>query len=203
MTPGPSRILKTAVRESLVKISTIDSGNTFGARFWTDGKREAPMLPDQPWLRRNPGNDELFWTDECEEIAVEEPWGDSNDYAGTPFADEPSVEDYRRALATGVASSHEKEHYVRMRLWWATNDPVRRGEVNTPGDRDNLLKLLELLDDSDPNQRLMAAEVCRELGEFERASMLLEFQFPEDYNHAVNLIKKLNEQQDCTVCEVA
>lgn len=199
MTPGPNKILKTALTGSLVKITTISSYNTIGARFWTDGKREAPMFPDQPRLRRHPSNDELFWTAECEKIAVEEPRGVSDDYADTPFAQEPSVEDYWRALATGVASSHEKEHYIRVRLWWATNDPVRRGETNTLSDRDNLLKLLALLDDSDPNQRLMAAEVCRELGDFDRASVLLDFPFPEDFNHAVNLIKKFNEQKDVTV----
>ena len=161
------------------------------------------MLPDEPWLRRHPSNDELFWTDECEEVAVEEPWGDSDDYAEIPFADEPSIEDYQRALATGVAPSHEKEHYVRMRLWWATNDPVRRGETNTLSDRENLLKLLTFLDDSVPDQRLMAAEVCRELGDFDRASVLLKFQFPKDYDDAVNLIKKLNEQKDVSVRQVA
>jgi hypothetical protein len=30
---------------------TLASGNTIGARFWTDGKMEAPMLPDQPALQ--------------------------------------------------------------------------------------------------------------------------------------------------------
>ena len=203
MTPGPNKIIKTAVTGLLVKIATINSGNTFGARFWTDGKREAPMLPDQPRLRCHPDNGELFWTDECVEIAVEEPWKASNDYADTPFAKEPSIEDYRRALDTDLVASHEKEQYVRIRLWWATNDPVRQGETNAPTDRDNLLKLLTLLDDSDPNQRLMAAEVCRELGNFDHASALLKFHFPKGYDHAVNFIKKLNEQKDFIVRELA
>ena len=30
------------------------SGNTIGAKFYTDGKREAKMLPDHPWLVKCP-----------------------------------------------------------------------------------------------------------------------------------------------------
>jgi len=58
-----------------VKFSTIASGNTFGAVYWTDGKREAPMLPDDPWLRKSPTEGVLFWSDECEEIGSIGRWG--------------------------------------------------------------------------------------------------------------------------------
>lgn len=203
MTPGPHKILKTAQTGSLVKIESLNSGNTIGARFWTDGKCVAPMMPDTPWLRRHPVSGELFWTDECDEIATEVPWGDSNEFPGVPFADEPTLEDYRHTLATGLASSPEKERYVRMRLWWATNDPVRLGETDALKDRDNLQKLLTLLDESNANQRLTAAEICRELGEFGRAAALLEFAYPRGYLRAVSLIKTLNEQKDVEVRELA
>jgi len=203
MTPGPHKILKTVPTGLLVKIESLNSGNTVGARFWTDGKCVAPMMPDQPWLRRHPVNGELFWTDECEEIATEVPWGDSNEFPNVPFADEPSCEDYRRLLETGGASSHEKERYVRMRLWWATNEPVRHGERDSLKDRDNLQKLLPLLDESNANHRLTAAEICRELGDFDRAAALLEFAFPRGYLRAASLIKKLNEQHDVEVHELA
>jgi hypothetical protein len=58
------------------------------------------------------------------------------------------------------------------------------------------------LNDSDPEQRLMAAEARRELGNFDRASMLLQFNFPDRLNHTANFIKKLNEQKDVTVRQV-
>jgi hypothetical protein len=201
----------------LVKIETIQSGNTFGACFWTDGKCEAPCLPDLPWLQRHPKSNELFWTDECEKISEEDNPEDDffeellseetavkqpGEYADTPYAVKPSVDDYNRALATGLASSNEKERHIRMRLWWAANDPIRRGKASTLSDRDNLLQLLELLNDSDPEQRLMAAEARRELGNFDRASMLLQFNFPDRLNHTANFIKKLNEQKDVTVRQV-
>lgn len=206
MTPGPNQILKTPLTGALAKITTIMSGNTFGARYWTDGKREAPMLPDQPWLRMVPGTGELFWTDECEAVGEEEPWTGNSEFANVPYAEEPAVEDYVRALSDGMASSPEKESYIRMRLWWAANDPVRHGKTATPlwpGHRDNLIRLLALLTESDPHQRLMAAEVCRQLGNFTRASELMTLDFPQDYQRAVNRIKTLNDQCDQVVRQMS
>jgi len=50
MLPGPTIVRKCSTCGKLIAQPTLLSGNTFGARFWTDGKREAPMLPEQPWL---------------------------------------------------------------------------------------------------------------------------------------------------------
>ena len=137
MTPGPTQILKISPTGTLVKIATIASGNTFGARFWTDGKQEAPMLPDQPWLRRHPETDELFWSDECEEIAEETPWGEDESYPKVPFAEEPTLDDYRRALVSGIVTTPEQMRYVFMRYWWAVNDPLRHGDASTTPPSEN------------------------------------------------------------------
>ena len=205
MSPGPNQILKTPLTGAIVKIATLMSGNTFGARYWTDGKREAPMLPDEPWLRLVPGGGELFWTDECELVGEEASWGGGGEFANAPFAGEPAMEDYLRALSNGVASSPKKEHYVRTRVWWAVNDPVRRGETPAPswlGYRENLISLLTLLSEAIPDQRLTAAEVHRELGNFDRAVELLTFAFPQGYHRAVGCIKALSEQGDSAVRQI-
>jgi len=44
------------------------SGNTFGATFWTDGKRDAPMLPDLPEFVKCPHCKLLLWINEQEEL---------------------------------------------------------------------------------------------------------------------------------------
>ena len=206
MTPGPIQILKISLSGTLVKIATIASGNTFGARYWTDGKQEAPMLPDQPWLRSHPETGELFWTDECEEVAEETVWEDDESYQDVAFAEEPTLDDYRRALLSGVVSTPEQKRYVLMRYWWAANDAARDGDASAapPSDfSERLLQFRALLDTTDPNQRLMAAEVARQLRDFSTATHLLDFQFPEGYSRAVNLIKKLTNEEDSTVHEVA
>jgi len=207
MTPGPNKILKIPTSGVMVKISTIGSGNTCRARFWTDGKMEAPMLPDNPWLRRHPTSGQLFWTDECEEIGEEEPWKPKDTaFADVPFAEEPTLEDYRIALATGVAASIEQEKYIRIRFWWTANDPVRRNEINEAKDEDfydNLFKLSALLDIANPHERFMALEARREMQDFEMVHRCLrEFEFPANYAETVILIKRLADEEDFTVREI-
>lgn len=206
MTPGPNIVLKIVYTGTLVKITSIASGNTFGARYWTDGKREAPMLPDSPWLRRHPATNELFWTTDCEQVAEEEPWGRADTtYRDVPFALDPTGYDYELVLLSGSACTPEKKRYARMRRWWASNDPVRHGNAEAPpsdGFQENLEKLRELLDVNDPVQRLTAVEVSRQLRDFDTAATLLDFPFPEDYEHAVQFLKKLVGERDFTVREL-
>ncbi len=199
MIPGPNRILRISPSGALVKIWTIISGNNFGARYWTDGKMEARMLPDEPLLRCHPTTKELFWTNECETVPKKKWWHHA------PFARTPAINDYRRALASGLASSPEKERYIRMRYWWAANDPVRHGKngASMPSDyHENLTKLRALLDESAPTDRLMAAEIARLLGDFDATTTLLQFPFPEGYAMAVLRIGQLNRDKDMAVREL-
>lgn len=187
-------------------ITTICSGNTFGAQYWTDGKREAPMLPDEPWLRRQPETGELFWTVECDEVAEDSEREDAENDRDVPYAKHPSADDYRRALDSGVASTPEKLRYVLMRFWWAANDPVRHGEASMslpPDFHERLTQLRALLDTSDPNERLMSAEAARQLGDFAAAEELMNFEFPEGYSHAVALITELIGKGDSPLHEIS
>ena len=42
MIPGPDQIVACPKCNGLAKYRTLLSGNTFGARVWTDGKQDAP-----------------------------------------------------------------------------------------------------------------------------------------------------------------
>lgn len=46
------------------------SGNTIGANFYTDGKIDAPMLPDHPWLAKCPMCGGLFWVDKALKVEI-------------------------------------------------------------------------------------------------------------------------------------
>ncbi len=48
MRPGPIDIAACPRCGALAKIRTISSGNTMGARAWSDGKTDAPMMPTTP-----------------------------------------------------------------------------------------------------------------------------------------------------------
>ena len=65
-----------------------------------------------------------------------------------------------------------------------------------PLNRCRTLKFLsEMLDETEPNQRILKAEIARELGDFDKCLGLLSHPFDEEYAHAVGLIKKLAEEK--------
>lgn len=208
MTPGPTLIMKAPGCTMPVKFSTIASGNTFGATFWTDGKREAPMLPDQPWLRKSPSEGVLFWADQCKEIGQidffrgEEE--ENEEWRNLEYAEEPSEADYLTALSSGIADTDEKKRYLRMRLWWTGNDRIRRGESQqlSASHVHNLEAFSSLLSDSDADQRLMKAEVMRELSRYDEALSLLAFAYPDNYSRAVTRIRELATSKDAQVAKL-
>ena len=206
-TYAPSLIRRCGSCELHIQQDIPASGNTCGARYWTDGKREAPMLPDAPWLVACPHCGALAWIDELEQVGTWD-W-----YAGRPrlpvFADAtepdaPSFEQYLFVLSR-PGLSREKQRYARIRAWWAANDRRRdesdRGELS-PRERANLERLVELLDPAQAGDRLMRAEILRELGRFGRA--LDELAEPVEEGLAINaaVIRTLAAACDPRVAEI-
>ena len=46
MMPGPAQILTCPYCGEKKKIMSLLSGNTFGAKLWSDNKKISPMLPE-------------------------------------------------------------------------------------------------------------------------------------------------------------
>jgi len=205
MMPGPIIIRRCLECEKLIVESTVLSGNTFGARFWTDGRMEAPMLPDQLWFVKCPHCSALVWLDELEKVG-EIPWDGTPDASLTgaeSFLD-PSAEDYF-AVLSGHALDREKELYLRHRAWWAGNDPRRQGEETGPLSSDevaNLTALAAFLDDSNSHGRIAKAEIARELGQFEEALGLLTAPVSEDHEKAASAIQDLAARRIPSVQEI-
>lgn len=207
MLPGPTIVRKCKNCEGFLIEETLASGNTFGARFWTDGKREAPMLPDYPWLAQCPHCKAVFWLDEQDQVAEIEPW-DSEDVAKKfPTARPakwPSLKDYFSALQNKPLNE-EKERYLRMYAWHAGNQPRRGKEAVKPLARrevDNLRALAMMFDENNDEDRFFKAEVMRELGEFVEAKRLLAKPFGEHFDKAVKAITDLVEQGIWVVKEI-
>ena len=156
MLPGPTLIVKAPDCQSPVKVSTLASGNTFGAVFWTDGKCEAPMLPDHSRLRKHPTEGILFWADECEEIGTIPFDGDQQQaerWKDVPYDEEPTEQDLFSALESDIADTDEKIRYLRIRLWWAGNGPIRESGTGalTEQHLDNLSRLAMFLRKTTPS----------------------------------------------------
>jgi hypothetical protein len=184
------------------------SGNTFGSRLWTDGKLDAPMLPDQPRLVKCRHCGSLVWIEEEKQVGEIDPLCSENPdidaFEGARPAKTPTLRDYVGFLKAGI-SDKEKERYVRLRAWWAGND--RRRESNeakpfTSFESNNLRAFITLLPESDDDDRLMKAEALRELGQFEEAEKLLDAEFEDELMKAVSTIRKLNENRNTNVAEI-
>ena len=52
MLPGPNYIYKCPSCGNFIKIGSLISGNTYGAKLYSDGKRVAPMMPEFPDLTK-------------------------------------------------------------------------------------------------------------------------------------------------------
>lgn len=206
---GPILIKKAPGCQQPLKFRTYLSINTFGATYWTDGKCEAKGWPDRPWLCKSPSEGVLFWSDECEEIGQIEypvlPGTENPAWTNLEYAQTPSEADYFAALTSGIANADEKLLYVRIRLWWAGNDPVRRGEAASlsPAHLANLEALVPLLSTSSPEDTLMKADALRALGRFDEALSLLETSEPKGYQLAVARLRELARARQTNVAKLA
>lgn len=163
------------------------------------------MLPDEPWLVKCHHCGSLVWIDEQQEVGVIDgrPQGQGSFKDALPY-DVPSADDYFAFLQKGVSDS-EKEHYVRLHAWWAGNDARRDGEAVAPLSDDEIANLdayAALLDESDENDRIMKAEIMRELGRFEDAVALLSTPFREQLAFAAAIIRNLSVQKVAVVREI-
>jgi len=202
---GPSIIRRCSGCSGLIIQPTILSGNTIGARFWTDAYQRAPMLPDLPAMVRCPHCEALVWISELKHVGAV----DAKDKRHKAFPDAqhyapPTFEDYIQKLDEEVADG-AKAKYLRVNAWWAGNHPRRKGRSVPPlfaDERDNLRALAPLLDETIEHDRLMMAEVMRELGEFEDAWRRCSEPFCEGMSLAAETIKRLAAQNNPYVMEV-
>jgi hypothetical protein len=208
MTPGPNEILRLPDSSTLVKVRTIASGNTFGARRWTDGKLDAPMLPVRWPILRQPETGEVFWRDDCELVAKEDWWVESSEnLSKVAFAEDPTLEDFVFLLERRPPATEDRERTLRIFTWWAWNDGLRDGKIGPLPDvieefRHNLQRLDLLLKPETDSARLMLAEIARELGNHKLSMERLEHAFPQDLTRCVAIIKAANERSDPRVLEV-
>jgi hypothetical protein len=149
------------------------SGNTFGAKIFSDGKSVAPMLPEFPNLTKCKKCNTFFWLSKIKKIGTYK-WGDNENsqWQKADKAEFLEIEDYFNAISKGIAENKDEELFIRQRIWWSYNDRQRNGKNQFIDDKDetkwreNCNKLILLLDQSDLNQKIMISELKRNLGDF-------------------------------------
>lgn len=203
MTPGPTLIRECPACKKPVREFTIGSGNLFGAKSWTDGKLDAPMLPLRPTLVKCPHCQKLFWMEDSKKLAELGLGESDNRWQNIPDADDPEEKDYIAAAnAPRLSREHEKD--ARLRAWWLANDMVREHagkSIAWSGARlENLEKLFALLQDKDPSEALLKAEIARELGRFDACVKLLDgIPVDAEAKSCGDLLKSLAQQKQSKV----
>ncbi|HEY1129898.1 MAG TPA: hypothetical protein VGF12_10875 [Roseateles sp.] len=187
-TPGPTRVIQCPGSAELRQAPSINSGNTFGATFWTDGYMVAPMLPQFPAITRCTTDGPFFWVSSAQVVGRFQP-GQRHPAPPQAWLDAPVVraltgDEFLQAIAQGLGETADRLSHLRHRVWWEANHAHRRAtEVQDPtsesdfppgsATRANLEALLASLEESDPEQLLTKIEALRELARFDEADRLL------------------------------
>jgi hypothetical protein len=209
MTPGPTLVIRCPLCSGLAKYPTVASGNTFGAVYYTDGKRVAPMLPVTPSVVRCAACRGVFWRTAAAEVGQfdeqrEEAAGVNADWLKAAHLHEPDEAEHLAALDRLIASSPGDERGIRLLAWWSGNDRHRAASPTPASDNpkvisqrhDNMHQLIALLDTAEPSDQLMRAEALRQLGEFGQATAILSKPFPPEYDTALSRLLGLCAQRD-------
>lgn len=181
MIPGPNYIIKCPHCSNLLSKRSLRTGNTIGSKLYSDTKRISPMLPDFPAITKCEKCRNIFWVSDAKEIG-------SYEFDATPLRKEwenaqrvtfLSYMEYYKVLNTDLIRSKEDEIFIRTRILWEYNDSYRKGRTSHESEegkikkKENIEALIALLDINDVNQKLLMAELYRNLCNFDEAINLL------------------------------
>ncbi len=199
MIPGPTIINACPSCDALFSQESMMSGNSFGARSWSDGYMDAPMMSDEPSAAKCRGCNTIFWISDAR--YVDSIWYSKREYidrwkdADIPSAGWLSTEDIQNFLDRNTHAK-DKEIYLRYRLWWGMNHARRYDRPSVAYTWDwssynaNLRRLLDLLPDVDKKSLRSRCEILRELGRFEEAEQLASEHMREYDPHLRRIIGK-------------
>lgn len=209
MTPGPTYVYRCPNCDNLISRGSVSSGNTLDIRVYSDGRRIAPMMPQFPSITRCKKCNNFFWIRDAAEVAWYEPGQVVKfEWLNAQQAYFLTVYEYAEALNKQFAANLEEEKYIRIRIWRGFNDRVREGgELFTNSDderlwKDNIHKLLSLLDPEDDNQKLIMAELHRNYGHFDECLGILNFLDHPEMTRVIAAIRKECEAQRTLVFQL-
>lgn len=170
---------------------TLASGNTFRAKTYSDGKLVANGIMEIPQLVKCGKCGQFFWLrkenevgcykykdyDKLKQMVRKEEVANVDEIETAVFL---TINEYHEVLGEDIIESVGDEHYLRRQLWWKYNDRIRDGVdiFIESGDEkrweENLIVLLTLMDERDIDEKIMLAELYRNLGNFKKCMELLD-----------------------------
>lgn len=211
MIPGPDIYYKCPTCGAYLYTHSLTSGNTFGAKTYSDGKMVAPMLPEYPNLTKCENCETIVMLSRLEQIIEDdsrkEKKRDDISLLGKILrlfsrtktknieAEHEGELQERQDINSPFVSRYECMHlglgdlykaldvfpndelYIRLKIWRKHNDILRFSSELTPENihqdildyheyMNNCRSLLNLLNKEDDDERLIMAELNRNLGNF-------------------------------------
>ena len=207
MRPGPTLAVDCPKCGKEKKLMSLLSGNTFGARQWSDAYQYAPMLPQLSPVQKCPECGYYFM---LSEDALHRATGEEEVYCSD--TGRLSYAEMKEALLHLEKDSLAREDELSLRLEFLHrfNDAFRenfnsyevedadenkmvRNEADWELHRANLELLVALLDDNNAEQRMLLAEIYREMGKFDDCVSELDHYslFSDDWEWiTVQMVKK-------------
>ncbi|MDN5350204.1 MAG: hypothetical protein PWQ54_1600 [Bacteroidales bacterium] len=210
MLPGPTLLYACPKCGQKIANESLMSGNTFGARYFSDGKRIAPMLPEFPDLIRCQSCGFFFFLHEQEPVDELYRFDDQFDFDLSEIdqAQAPGLDDLVLALREEVARKKENEIAIRMDIWRAFNDRSRNGKSMFLNENDKVLYhrncevLIALIEPKEDHFKVTLAELNRNLGLFDTCLKLINSLEDQRWNNLKKQFTMACEQGETKVFEL-
>jgi hypothetical protein len=158
------------------------SGNTFGTKHYSDMRVISPMFPMFDDIKKCPECQKIFQVKEAR--VIEKPVGFlesiTEKWTGTHRAQNLEPADYFSLLENNSAAPELDEISLRFRILWFYNDLAIQTSDYKPDQgtyqlrNENVRALAALLNENEPLQKIMKAELFRNLGEFDKSLEILQ-----------------------------
>jgi hypothetical protein len=198
-----------------LSMTVIVSTYTLWAHYYTDGYVSESGRDDEYVVCQACGAG-LWWREHAfgELIYEDESICDPSDTRSRALG--PEDEMYPEFIRNPVWRNYEEELYIRMRAWWAWNNPYRPSRNSIMLARmvgrdpfppaiwpdevyDNCRRLHECLSDTDDATILLRAELHRECKEFAACIAMLNRSFQGRYEHFARFIEGLAQKGKHTI----
>ncbi len=183
-----------------IKLSPMPSPDALRGTLWSDGHLEHSDLGEPPILGRCRACQSIGCLAELPVMEASPQLAPGIDHSFLPL----TADDYAVLLENLQDISLQFHAYLRLR-YWQLNNHSRRG-IDHPApmtdvERANLRELLNLLGDGDAD-RLITAEILRQLEEFDAAETVLARRFSDQVSPVAQRLRELVRDRRAELVEL-
>jgi hypothetical protein len=135
MMPGPHHFFACPHCKTVLRRTTIRSGNTFGSTLWSDGYLDAPMLPPAVQATRCPSCEKAFFVKDAEDLGEHSRFPRDSlpeSYKNAPFIEDADPD----ALSELIPRTEDRDQlrYLCVQTWHIYNQAYRnpKAECQVP-----------------------------------------------------------------------